>query len=74
MTIAELAQTFESKFWLIVIPILDANGPVLKMMDYSRRLMRTRAGFLCFLFTVWAAVGFMLGLVLGKMIWIVQAL
>ena len=74
MTISELTETFETKFWLLLIPILDEGGPLMKILDFSKRMMRKKAGFLSMLFLIWAAVGFLFGLILGRMIWIFQTM
>jgi hypothetical protein len=74
MTIAKLAETCETKMWLFLIPILDEEGLLMQVFNFTKRLTRTKIGFLCLLFLIWAAVGFIFGLVLGRMIWIIQAL
>ena len=37
-------------------------------------IIQTKAGKLVFLFLIWAAVGFILGLVMGRIIWMIQLL
>ena len=74
MTIAKLAETCETRIWLFLIPILNEKGPIMKIINSSKRFVKTKAGFLTLLLIIWAAVGFLFGIVLGRMIWIIQAL
>jgi len=39
-----------------------------------RQIIQTKAGSIIFLFVIWAAVGFILGLVMGRIIWLIQLL
>ena len=74
MAIHKLAQNFEMKFWDIVIPFMAEEGPIMKSINFIKGLIQTRAGFLTLLLLVWAAVGFVSGLLLGRLIWMVQIL
>ena len=72
MTIQQIAQNCEMKFWDIVIPFMAEEGQVMKTINAVKNLFRSREGFMALLFLVWAAVGFVSGLVLGKLIEMVQ--
>ena len=72
MTIHKLAQNFEMKFWDIAIPLLTEEGPIMKYINWINGVTKTRVGFLTLLVLVWAAVGFVSGLILGRLIWMVQ--
>lgn len=72
MTIHKLAQNFEMKFWDIVTPFMADEGPIMKSINVVKDVIHSRAGFLILLMLVWAAVGFVSGLVLGRIIWMIQ--
>lgn len=72
MTIHKLAQNFEMKFWDIVTPFMADEGPIMKSTNFVKGVIQSRAGFLTLLLFVWAGVGFVSGLVLGRIIWMIQ--
>ena len=74
MTIHKLAQNFEMKFWDIVIPFMADEGPVMKSINVIKDAIRSREGFITLLLLVWGAVGFVSGLVLGRLIELIQIL
>jgi len=72
MTIHKIAQNFEMKFWDIVIPFMADEGPVMKSINIIKDVIRSREGFITLLLLVWAAVGFVSGLILGRLIEMIQ--
>lgn len=74
MTIHKLAQNFEMKFWDLVIPFMADEGPVMKSINVIKDLIRSRESFMTLLLLVWAAVGFVSGLVLGRLIELIHIL
>ncbi|MBG0788543.1 MAG: hypothetical protein H0S79_25935 [Anaerolineaceae bacterium] len=63
-----LVRKMEVKFWDIVTPLMDENGPILKTKIVLNKTLHTKAGFLGLLILVWSAVGFTAGMVIGKVI------
>ncbi len=61
-----LVRKMEVKFWDIVTPLMDENGPILKTKQALKKTLHTKAGFLGLLILVWSAVGFTAGMVIGK--------
>lgn len=74
MTINQIADVFEIKFWNIIIPFMEEKGPIMKIIRWFKKLINSKAGFLILLFLVWAAVGLIFGLTLGRVIWMFQLL
>lgn len=74
MSIHQLAQHFEIKFWDIVIPVMEEKGPLMKIISFLKQLLKTKSGFLTLLILILAIIGFFSGLILGKVIWMVQLL
>jgi hypothetical protein len=72
MSLYEVTQICEIKFWNMVIPIMDKEGALMKIFRFIQKFLKSRVGYLLFLFTTFAAVGFLLGMVMGRVIWIVQ--
>ena len=74
MTVNQIADVFEIKFWNIIIPFMEEKGPIMKIIQWFKQLIYSKAGFLIFLFIIWSAVGFIFGLTLGRVIWMLQLL
>lgn len=72
MTIHKLAQNFEMKFWDIVTPFMADEGPIMKTINVINGVIKSRAGYLALLIFVWAGVGFVSGLILGRLFWMIQ--
>lgn len=72
MSLFEVTQICEMKFWNMVIPIMGKEGALMKIFRFIQKFLKSRVGYLLFLFTTFAAVGFLLGMIMGRVIWIVQ--
>jgi hypothetical protein len=72
MSIHNITQDFEMKFWHFVIDMLDEDGPIVTFIQFFKRIMDTRIGSLALLIIVWASVGFIAGLIIGKLVSLVQ--
>lgn len=72
MSIHNLTQDFEMKFWYFVIDMLDEDGPIMKIIQFFKRIVDTRIGSLALLIIVWASVGFIAGLIIGKLVSLIQ--
>ena len=63
-----LVRKIEMKFWDTVTPLMDSTGPILKSKQFLYKTIHSKAGFMGMLVLVWSAVGFVSGLVIGKVI------
>jgi hypothetical protein len=68
MIIDKFAERFELRFWDIVILMTQEKGPLMKIVKKSKEMKRSRFGTLLILILVWAAVGFTVGLIFGRLI------
>lgn len=63
-----IIRKIELKFWDTVTPLMDSNGPILKSKQVVYKTLHSKAGFMGTLVLVWSAVGFVSGLLIGKII------
>ena len=68
MIIDKFSESFELRFWDIVTIIAQEEGPLMKLVNKSKEMKRSRFGTLLILILVWATVGFTVGLIFGKLI------
>ena len=62
----------ENKLWGVAIKIMNDDGIILNSIKWVSDIIHSKAGFFSLCLVVWAAVGFLLGLVLGKIYWFFQ--
>jgi nitrate reductase NapE component len=74
MSLQQNCLQFEIKIWDMIIPFIEENGPLRTIIDRVKRVMRTRIIKFAVLIFIWAKVGFIFGLVLGRIIWMFQLL
>lgn len=74
MSIYHLTQTIEIKFWKLITPIMDEKGPLMKTLHNAQQAARTKLIHIALLVIVWAAIGFISGMLIGRVIWILQLL
>lgn len=72
MTFGKVVQSIENKFWGAAIKVMKEDGLLLKGVNWISTIVHSRAGYYGLCLLVWAAVGFLLGLVLGKIYWFIQ--
>jgi hypothetical protein len=72
MILDKFAHRFELRFWDIVILITQEEGPLMKMIKKSKEMKRSRFGTLLILILIWAAVGFTVGIIFGRVISLFQ--
>ncbi len=72
MVIDKFTHQFELRFWDIVILLTQEEGPLMKVIKKSKEMKRSRFGTLLILILVWAAVGFTVGLIFGRLISLFQ--
>jgi hypothetical protein len=72
MTVHNITQTVEIKFWDVVYRLLNEKGPIMKLFSGFSRLIHTKAGFLTLLIIIWSAIGLLIGLILGQILWLTQ--
>jgi hypothetical protein len=74
MSIYHITQDIELKFWKLIIPIMDEEGPLMKTLHTTTQAARTKLIHIALLVIVWAAIGFISGMLIGRVIWILQVL
>ena len=74
MTIYRLAQTIEIKFWNLIIPVIEEEGPLMKTIHTLKRVSCAKAGYIALLVLIWSAIGFVTGMIIGRVFWMMQFL
>jgi len=60
------SNSFELKFWTMVIRLMEEDGILMKTTGLIKRVVHTKVGLLIFLFFVLSMIGFLSGLILGR--------
>ncbi len=68
MSINKITRKVEIKFWDAITPILEKEGPLMKMTQLFYRFIHKKSGYICFLILLWGAIGFVSGLIFGRII------
>ena len=74
MTIYQLVQTIEIKFWNVIIPVIDEEGPLMKTIHSMKRVSRAKTGYIALLVLIWSAICFVSGMIIGRVLWMLQFL
>ena len=72
MSIHNITQDVEIKFWDFVINLMAEDGPISKMISFFKDILDSKIGSLALLILVWASVGFIAVLIIGKIFSLVQ--
>ena len=67
-----MTQRCEIRFWNMITPMMGEKGVLMKILTTLKKILKSRAGYLLFLFSTFAAIGFVSGMILGRIIWMVQ--
>jgi hypothetical protein len=74
MTIFHITQTIEIKFWNAIIPVIEKEGILMKTIRSIKQISSEKAVRIAMLILIWAAVGFVSGMVIGRIILLLQIL
>jgi hypothetical protein len=74
MSVYRLAQNLEIKFWKAVIPVMAEEGPLMKTIQSIKKFSPSKPRNIALLIMIWAAIGFVSGVILGRLIVIFQIL
>ena len=74
MMIYRLAQNIEIQFWNMIIAVMEVEGPLMKTIRSVKRASRTKPSLIAVLILIWAAIGFVTGLIIGRVILLLQLL
>jgi hypothetical protein len=74
MTIYHITQTIEIKFWNAIIPVIEKEGILMKTIRSIKQISSEKAVRIAMLILIWAAVGFVSGMVIGRIILLLQIL
>lgn len=72
MTVNELTQYVEIRIWNLVIALIEQANPLMKVIQSSNQQRLAKNVLFLRLLIVWAAVGFVTGLIIGRIIWMMQ--
>lgn len=74
MTIYQMAQNIEIKFWNIIIPVMQAEGPLMKTIRSVKQVYHVKPRYFALLIFIWSAIGFVSGMIIGRVLWLLQIL
>lgn len=74
MSIARMTQNMEIKFWNLIIPVMEEKGPLMKTIHSFKRASSAKIVNIVLLILIWAAIGFVSGMIIGRFMWILQLL
>lgn len=74
MSLFEFTQKVEIRFWEIIIPVIDEKGLLMKTALSGKRLMHSKPGLIALLVLVWSTVGLIAGIIIGRLVWMLQLL
>ena len=67
MSFQHFVQNCEMSFWKFLTPVLGKKGPILKLKSFTTLLHQDKGKYLVFLVIIWGSVGFITGLLIGKL-------
>ncbi|MDY6872365.1 MAG: hypothetical protein SVR81_00140 [Chloroflexota bacterium] len=68
MMFDKITKRAEIKFWDAITPIMAVGGPILRIRKAIYHVLHTKPGFVIILAVLWGAVGFLSGLLIGKVV------
>lgn len=68
MIFDKITKRAEIKFWDAITPIMAVGGPILRIRKAIYHVLHTKPGFVIILAVLWGAVGFLSGLLIGKVV------
>ena len=74
MTIYCLTQHIEIQFWNLVILLMEDEGPLMKTIRSINQTTGKSVVNILLLILVWAAIGFISGMIIGRFILMFQLL
>jgi len=74
MVLMKVLLMFEINFWGLLILLFQEEGPLMKFIEWLKKVMQKKSGYLAVLMIVWSSIGLVIGLVLGRIIWMLQLL
>jgi len=66
MVIYKLANHVEMNIWKVIISGMEKEGIIMKFTGWFFRFIHTKFGYLLLLISIWGAVGFISGLLIGR--------
>lgn len=74
MTIYQITQGIEIKFWNVITPFMSEEGVLMKTIRAAKRQTERKPINTALLILIWAAIGFVSGMLIGRIIIILQLL
>ena len=72
MSVNKFAQTIEMKFWNLLIPVMQDEGPLMKNLNLIKHSVDKKVLYLILLVFIWAKIGFAAGMLAGRLLWMMQ--
>jgi len=74
MTTCGIVQDVEIKFWKVIIQVMADEGILMKTLRTTKKVLHGKALNVALLVLVWAAIGFVSGMLIGRVLLILQLL
>jgi hypothetical protein len=74
MTIYQITQGIEIKFWNAITPLMSEEGVLMKTIRAAKRHTGRKPINTALLILIWATIGFVSGMLIGRIIIILQLL
>lgn len=74
MSLLKIVLMLELNVWGLMILMFQEEGPIMRFVQWLKIVMQTKSGYLAVLLVVWSSIGFVGGLVIGRIIWMLQML
>ena len=72
MTIHQITQGIENKFWNLITPLMTDEGVLMKAIRATKQGVQDKRINIILLIFIWAAIGFVSGMLIGRVITILQ--
>ncbi len=74
MTFFRVVQQVENRFWKKVIPLLSHEGKIMRVIRTTKQAAHGQGRNIGFLIFIWAAIGFVSGMLIGRILLIFHLL
>ena len=74
MNFNQMAQNTEIKIWNLILLIIQEEGPLMKTIHAINKSPYSKIRTIALLIIIWATIGFVSGIILGRLIYLFQLL
>jgi hypothetical protein len=72
MSLKKFAQSFEVKFWDRFIPAMNESPFIQGVINILYQITHSKPGYITVIFLIWCLIGFLTGLVVAKLLFLMQ--